>query len=92
MDQIIPGGTPVDHYEDLGDDSPGTSVSIEPDDVYNFRQTHNFDTAGDVDWIRLDTVSGNQYVVSTTNLGSECDTALSAYESDGTTLISYNFV
>jgi hypothetical protein len=88
MDQIVPGGTPVDHYEAAGDSTASTTVSINPDDIYNFRQTHNFSTVGDVDWIRLTTTTGRQYVIETTNLGASCDTVLSIYANDGTTLIA----
>lgn len=85
MDQIVPGGTPVDQYEAVGDNAASTTVTIEPDDVYNFRQTHNFSVSGDVDWIRLNAVSGRGYTVATTNLGASCDTVLALYRSDGIT-------
>lgn len=87
MDQLVPGGTPVDHYEAAVDNTSATTVTINPDDVYNFRQTHNFSVAGDVDWIRLSTVSGRQYVITTTNLGASCDTVVGVYAGDGTTQI-----
>jgi len=85
MDQIVPGGTPVDHYEAAGDNTTNTAVTIAPDDVYNFRQTHNFSAAGDVDWIRLGTVAGRRYTIATTNLGAACDTVLAVYQTNGVT-------
>jgi hypothetical protein len=88
MDQIIPGGTPVDHYEARGDNSSATPVSLNPDHVYDFRQTHNFSTVGDVDWVRLSTVAGRQYIIQTTNLGTSCDTILTLYAADGTTQLA----
>lgn len=87
MDQIVPGGTPVDQYEAAGDNTAATAVAIQPDDIYAFRQTHNFSVTGDVDWIRLDTVSGRKYVIATTNLGASCDTVLGVYATNGVTLL-----
>lgn len=87
MDQIVPGGTPVDQYEAVGDNTAATAVAIQPDDIYNFRQTHNFSVTGDVDWIRLGTVSGRKYVIATTNLGAGCDTVLGVYATNGVTLL-----
>ena len=37
MDQIVPGGTPVDQYEAAGDNTAATAVALQPDDIYNFR-------------------------------------------------------
>jgi hypothetical protein len=88
MDQIVPGGTPVDEYEAGGDNTSATTVSLNPDDIYGFRQTHNFSTAGDVDWVSLSTVAGRQYVIETKSLGASCDTVLSLYRSDGVTQIA----
>lgn len=88
MDQIVPGGNPVDHYEAKGDNTSATLVSLNPNDVYDFRQTHNFGTVGDVDWIKLTVVTGRQYVVETKNLGASADTLLSLYASNGTTLVA----
>lgn len=87
MDQIVPGGTPVDQYEAAGDNTAATAVALQPDDIYAFRQTHNFSVTGDVDWIRLDTVSGRKYVIATTNLGASCDTVLGVYATNGVTLL-----
>lgn len=88
MDKIVPGGTPVDHYEAMGDNTAATAVTIDPDHVYNFRQTHNFSFAGDMDWIRLNAVSGSKYTIATRNLGTSCDTVLQLYASNGTTLLA----
>jgi hypothetical protein len=88
MDQIIPGGTPVDQYEAQGDNTSATPVTLDPDDVYNFRQTHNFSSAGDVDWVRLSCVAGRQYLIQTTNLGASCDTVLTVYGTDGVTQLA----
>jgi len=88
MDQIVPAGTPVDSYEPFSDDSAATTVTIDPDDTYNFRQTHNFDAAPDQDWMRLGVVSGSAYRVSTTDLGLDCDTVVTLFRSNGVSQIA----
>jgi hypothetical protein len=88
MDKIVPGGTPVDEYEARGDNTSVTTVSLNPDDVYGFRQTHNFSFAGDADWVRLSTVSGRQYTIETSSLGASCDTVLTLFQSDGITQVT----
>jgi len=85
MDQIVPGGTPVDGYEPQGDNSSSTTVTLDPDDTYNFRQTHNFSVSDDADWIRLSTVSNRQYTIETVSLGANCDSLLALFQSDGIT-------
>ena len=90
MDQIVPGGTPVDEYEAMGDNTASTSVSLNPDDVYGFRQTHNFSFSGDADWVSLATVSGRQYTIETANLGTSADTVLTLFQSDGVTQVTQN--
>ncbi len=89
MNTMVPGGIPTDHYEAMGDSTPDTAVTIEPDQVYNFRQTHNFSSAGDADWIKLNNAMiGRKYTITTLNLGASCDTVLQLYASDGTTLLA----
>ncbi len=90
MDQIVPGGTPVDAYEGMGDDSVATSATLAPDAVYGFRQTHNFDVSGDEDWVQLSAESGRAYTIKTASLGASCDTVLTLFESDGATQIAQN--
>jgi hypothetical protein len=87
MDQIVPGGTPIDHYEARGDNSAATVVSLDPDAVYDFRQTHNFSSPGDEDWVQLDCTSGKRYTIETVALGTNCDTVATLYKPDGTTVI-----
>ncbi len=88
MDTIVPGGTPVDHYEDIGDNTSATAVTIEPDHIYEFRQTHNFSYSGDADWIKLNAVADREYTIVTKNLGALCDTVLQLYASNGTTMLT----
>jgi len=68
MDVIVPNGTPVDHYDP--NDTAGMAKSLDPDDVYDFRQTHNFHDSGDVDWIKFDAESDRRYTISIVNRGS----------------------
>jgi hypothetical protein len=88
MDQIIPGGTPVDEYEAQGDNTSATAVALDPDSVYGFRQTHNFSYAGDPDWVKITCVSGKQYTITTSSLGTNCNTVLSLLRSNGVTQIA----
>lgn len=85
MDQIVPGGTPVDEYEALGDNTSASTVSLLPDHLYEFRQTHNFSFAGDADWVQISVVSNRRYTIWTTNLGTSADTVLTLFANDGTT-------
>ncbi len=88
MDQIVPGGTPVDEYEAMGDNTAATTVSILPDHLYEFRQTRNFSYAGDVDWVRLAVSANRRYTIWTTNLGASADTVLTLFENNGTSQIA----
>lgn len=88
MDQIVPGGTPVDEYEARGDNTSATTVDLLPDHLYEFRQTHNFSFAGDQDWVRLAVTSNRRYAIWTTNLGSSADTTLALFANDGVTQLA----
>ncbi|MGD9611917.1 MAG: Ig-like domain-containing protein [Kiritimatiellia bacterium] len=88
MDQIVPGGTPVDEYEARGDNTSASPVELLPDHLYEFRQTHNFSFAGDQDWVRLAVASNRRYSIWTTNLGASADTALTLFANDGTTQLA----
>ncbi len=88
MDQIVPGGTPVDEYEAQGDNVAATAVDLLPDHLYEFRQTHNFSSAGDQDWVRLAVASNRRYSIWTTNLGASADTVLTLFANDGTTQLA----
>ena len=88
MDQIVPGGTPVDEYEAKGDNVAATPVDLLPDHLYEFRQTHNFSSVGDQDWVRLAVVSNRRYSIWTTNLGASADTVLTLFANDGATQLA----
>ena len=88
MVQIVPGGTPVDEYEAKGDNVAATTVDLLPDHLYEFRQTHNFSSAGDQDWVRLAVVSNRRYSIWTTNLGASADTVLTLFANDGATQLA----
>jgi len=96
--RIIPGGTPNDEYEDLDgqdDDEKAHSKWLNPQDVYEFRQTHNF-KAGTLgfgndtqDWVKFNAIAGRQYTIETRNLGANCDTKLMV-DWDGATYCLYD--
>jgi len=54
------------------------------------RQSHNFDVAGDQDWVKFTATSGITHVIQTSNLGPNADTQLYLYDADGTTLLASN--
>lgn len=70
--------------------------AYEPDDdaasarqliVNGDAQDHNIHQPGDVDWCHFTAASGAEYVVETFDLDANCDTHLTLYESDGTTVL-----
>jgi len=80
---IMPGGTPSDPYEYVNNsqrDNNGYYAQwIEPNDIYGFRQTHNFADIGGgdkEDWIQFEAEAGRSYTIETENLGPRCDTRL----------------
>ncbi len=51
---------------------------------------HSFHTAGDEDWLTFDAIANTAYAVQASILGSDADTRLELYASDGTTLLATN--
>ncbi|MCE7988086.1 MAG: DUF11 domain-containing protein [Caldilinea sp. CFX5] len=76
---------PVDGYEP--DETSATATVV---NVGNASPNHNLHTAGDVDWFALDLTAGLRYLVSAVAEGSDADTLLELYGSDGTTLLASN--
>ncbi|MGC1376745.1 MAG: peptidoglycan DD-metalloendopeptidase family protein [Anaerolineales bacterium] len=71
--------------------------TLEPNDHYDGAsvvQTNGtpvsnlFDIAQDEDWFQFDAVTGNDYVIQTTNLAAGVDTTLEIYDTDGATLLA----
>ena len=75
----------VDNYE--SDNSYTEASYIETD---NTLQLHNFHDSGDQDWVKLNGLINYTYEIKTTGLGSNCDTELYLFDTDGTTLIDYD--
>ncbi|MBF0549960.1 MAG: carboxypeptidase regulatory-like domain-containing protein [Deltaproteobacteria bacterium] len=73
---------PPDQYEP--DDTPAQAKVIVINDV---PQHHNFDHPGDQDWVKFYGAMGEVYTIKTSNLGSNCDTVIELYDSDGATLL-----
>jgi hypothetical protein len=69
------------------DDTVAESNPISTDGT---AQTHNFDIAGDQDWVEFDAVEGQQYTFQTENVGGYADTVLHVYDTDGSTLLDFN--
>lgn len=74
-----------DAYEPV--DALPSSASVIP---LNGTQRHNFDTAGDQDWVSFTAVAGKTYRIFTNNLAATADTYLYLYSSDKTTLLASN--
>ena len=72
----------VDIYEP--DDTPA-QASVIPTDGSS--QSHDFDPAGDEDWINFTVIPGTVYTIETLNLSPSVDTYIYLYESDGITII-----
>jgi hypothetical protein len=58
--------------------------------AFNSAQTHNLHRLGDEDWLSVVVEEGETYFIRTTNLGSNADTYLYLYDSDGTTVLAEN--
>ncbi len=77
---------------------PVAADSFEPDNtpaaaqpfVLGETQTHNFNAAGDTDWVRLTAQANQVYLVWTSNIGGFADTVVELYAPDGTTLLALN--
>ena len=79
--RIVPGGDgsdPSDHYEPNNGNTQATT--LEPGDLHNYLQTHNFQTTSDEDWIRFSARSGQTYTIETKNLGEKASTRLYLYK------------
>ena len=72
----------ADSYEP--DDEPALATTISVDGTL---QNHDFEPAGDVDWLKFTATSGKFYIIETHNLGGGADTYLYLYDTDGTTLL-----
>jgi hypothetical protein len=77
-------GTGPDKYEE--DDTYGQAGIIVLNDPQG--QTHGFHDAGDQDWVKFYATAGETYTVTTSNLGSNCDTVIEVYGTDGSTLLA----
>ena len=76
--KVNPGGTPADHYED--DDTRDQAWTIDPNDDYNWLQTHNFYTASDHDWVKFTASADNKYEIKIENPGSKASARLYVYK------------
>jgi hypothetical protein len=79
------GGCTPDDFE--VDDA---AASARPIAVDGAAQTHTFCPAGDRDWVQFNAASGTRYTIETSSLGSESDTFVALYGTDGTTLIAWD--
>lgn len=80
-----PGGCDADPFEP--DNSPAEASWITADGIY---QRHNFDSATDVDWLKLRAIRSRTYYIWTDRLGNGADTVLSLIDQDGVTVLIQN--
>lgn len=64
-----------------------TCSSARPIVVDGPAQQRDFYSEDDEDWLRIDTIAGQSYLIATTNLGPEVDTVLRLYDSDCRTVL-----
>jgi hypothetical protein len=51
-------------------------------------QQHNFNVAGDQDWVKFYGVEGELYTIETTNLAENCDTVIMLYDENGDAILN----
>ncbi|QTA81633.1 NHL repeat and PKD domain-containing protein [Desulfonema limicola] len=81
-----------DAYEQ--DDNPSLAgvITLSSEDIEKSLespgiQKHNFHSPGDEDWVKFYAVSGMIYEIKTENPGTRCDTAITLFDIDKTTII-----
>lgn len=75
--------TSLDPYEP--DDNPAQANWIP---VNGSKQTHNFHASGDWDYVKFDANASINYLIETSDIGSESDTYIYLYDADGLTEIT----
>lgn len=77
----------ADDYENNGgDETPATSSTI----TIGESQARTLWPIGDVDYVKVDLAAGTSYEFSVNQLCVACDTYMSLYDTDGTTLLATN--
>ena len=74
-----------DNYEP--DDDPSFAQNIYKDGTEQF---HIFSSNADKDWVKFLGFEGATYTIETSGLSADCDTKISLFDSDATTLIDSN--
>ncbi|MFM8320859.1 MAG: pre-peptidase C-terminal domain-containing protein [Chloroflexota bacterium] len=86
-------------YSNIAKAAPTAVDSFENDDGFAAARTisanaaaqeHSFDAPGDEDWVKFSASAGQVYTLTTTLLGSENDTVLELYDTNGTTRLEVN--
>ena len=76
-------GTGPDAYEE--DDAYWQASVIAINDPSP--QTHGFHDEGDKDWVEFFGIEEEVYTIETSTLGSQCDTVIELYDTDGSTML-----
>ena len=86
-------------YYNYTEFQPPIPDAYEPDDDYSLanyifvdgtEQTHNFHVPGDHDWLKFNATEGSSYIIETSELGTDSDTYLYLYDTEGTTEIYHD--
>jgi hypothetical protein len=96
-----PGPVTLGMFQDTGwSVTSGVSGdSYEPDNTYTdaspitvngAAQQHTFHQNGDEDWAKFTVTASEIYSITTSNLGTNADTVLGLYDTDGTSLLAAN--
>lgn len=84
--RVIGIGNPLADVYEI-DNTPPQATLLNLDTT---QSNHNFHEAGDVDWVRFSATADINYIIETLNLGTRSDTVLELYDTDATTLLSFD--
>lgn len=96
-----PGPIVLGMFQDMGwtVTSGASGDSYEPDNAYTDASTitvngaaqhHTFHQSGDEDWAKFTVTASETYTITTSNLGTNADTILELYDTNGTSLLDSN--
>lgn len=71
-------------------ENDGTAANAKTITINAAAQQHNFQKAGDQDWVKFTAQAGKKYTLQTLNLGANADTSVYLYGTDTTTLLGSN--
>jgi hypothetical protein len=82
---VYGGGGCQDPYETDDDYTSAKTITVD-----GSAQHHTFHENGDQDWVKFSVIAGSTYTITTSNLGTNNDTVLELYDTNGTTMLTWN--